>query len=338
MKKTLINFLRFCGRTGLVIIPFIILVSCSEDFNVNAPYENEYVLNCILRNDSDIQYAVISQNKITENGIAPTTNITEQYIQGADIKIFYNDSVFVMRDTTILLNDSGNFIPVNCYYTKKLMIAPDKVITISATLLDGRIIKSTVKVPQIAFSDFSTIFPQAFQSGYATIPNYDWSWVGDGEEVTDIINLPQLVIYYKKSEGGKYISKSITVPLVLYYVSDEQGNLSPVYVDFSFDTFCSTSLKEVNSAMQEISGDDPYKGNYIINKVCFNVISLDPDLSRFYSAYKTYSADFTIKLRQTDYSNIEGGRGIFGAYYIFSQELSINSDYITSFGYKYDPN
>ncbi len=52
----------------LSLFIFIFFESCSDNFNVNAPFQNVYTLNCILRNDYPIQYAIISKNIYTENG------------------------------------------------------------------------------------------------------------------------------------------------------------------------------------------------------------------------------------------------------------------------------
>jgi hypothetical protein len=322
----------------LLIILFLFFESCSDDFNINDPNHQEiYVLNCILRNDNSIQYAIISKNEFTESGTPPASNSTYQNIKDLNIKIFYNDSVFVMRDTTIQLTDSGNITRVSCYYAKNLIMKPGKIIRIEASVPDGKKLESTIQVPAISYGSFSSNFPQVFQSGYQVRPYYSWRWTGSTEDITSILNLPQLEIYYQKYEGGTYVDKKIFVPLAIYYIYDENGNPIPVKVELSFFNYCVTTLETVNKTMQEISGDDPNKKNYIINKVLFSVISLDPELSRFYSAYNTYAEDFTIKLRQTDYSNIEGGQGIFGAYYKFSKPLVVDSLYISSFGYHYDP-
>lgn len=317
----------------LPIIVFILFESCNDNFNINAPYLDVYILNCILRNDSTTQYAIFSKNNFTENGVAPTSNSTAQNIKGASIKISYINSVLDMRDTTIELNDSGN-TRVNCYYTKDLVLNPGQVISIEASIPGGDKLESTIRVPKISFPGISFNFPQLFRMGYQERPYYYWSWIGNSE---GILNLPQLEIYYQKYEGGTYVDKKILVPLALYYIYNEYGIPIPVNVKLSFNNYCVTTLENVNKTMREISGDDPNKKNYIINKVLFNVISLGPDLSKFYSAYNTYAQDFTIKLRQTDYSNIKGGKGIFGVYYKFSKSLTIDSLYINSFGYQYDP-
>ncbi len=114
-----------------LILPVILILffeSCRNDFNINAPYQDVYVLNCILRNDDSVQYAIISKNVYTGNGASPTSASTAQNIKGEKIEIYYNDSVFVMRDTTIQTADSGNITLVNCYYIKNLIIKPGMTI------------------------------------------------------------------------------------------------------------------------------------------------------------------------------------------------------------------
>lgn len=327
---------------ALLITLCLFLASCNSDFNVNAPNQDVYVLNCILRNDSSIQYAVVSKNYFTENGAAPPPNSIEQNIKGVGIKILCNDSVFVMRDTTIQIADSGNVTTVNCYYVKNLIPTPGTVISIEASVPDGKVLKSTVQVPQISYANFSANFPQLKNSyppkpDYAMNPYYSWSWIGESSESAPILNLPQLEVYYKHYEEGTYVDKEILVPLAFYFNVDQGGGLSPVNVTFSFRNSCVTTLETVNETMQDISGNDPYKENYVITKVLFSVISLDPELTKYYSASNTYSADFTIKLRQTDFSDIEEGKGIFGVYYTFSKPLTVDSLYVGSFGYRYDP-
>ncbi len=320
----------------LLTVLLIFIESCKSDFNINAPSEDVYALNCVLRNDNSIQYAILSKNTVTDNGTSPTLNSNALNIKGANIKIFCNDSVFVMRDTTIQVNDAGNITNVNCYYVKNLIMKPGKIISIEAAVSGGKTLKSTIPVQEISFGTFSTNFPLTLKTGYQIRDPYTWSWNGDPESSTDILNQPQLEIYYKKYEGGKFVDKIILVPLVYYYTGSA-NNLIPVYVKFSFENDCITTLETINKTMQDISGNDPDKGNYIINKVLFSVVSFDPNLTKFYSAYNTYTENFTVKLRQTDYSNIEGGIGIFGIYYKFSQNLVVDSLYIESYGYQYNP-
>ena len=211
----------------LPIILFILFESCNEDFNVNAPFnKNVYTLNCILRNDSPIQYAIISKNIYTENGAPPTSTSTAQDIKGANVEIYYNDSVFVMRDTTIQLTDSGNTKQVNCYYLRNLVMKPGKIISIKATMPDGQILKSTNQIPVclIAYSAFPQIYyTKEEQKGYyREISSYAWLFRRDNKDINDILSFPQLEIDYKKYEGGTYVNKKTLVPLSYYPSTDNR--------------------------------------------------------------------------------------------------------------------
>ena len=326
------------GLRILLTILSLYFASCKNDFNINAPSQDVYVLNCILRNDTSVQYALISKNYFTDNGTTPAANSIEQNIKGAMIKIYTNNSVFVMRDTSIQLSGSGSSTLVNCYYVKNLTMNPGQVIRIEATIPDGNTVKSTILVPQISYNSyFSQKFPPMDSMGYQTKPNYAWTWIGATDENAPRLCLPQLEMYYKKYEDGIWVDKKILIPLIYYYTIGEDGGLTPVSVHFSFNDYCATTLEAINKTMQELSGNDPNKENYIITKVVFSVTCLDPVLTKYYSANNTYTENFTVKLRQTDFSNIEGGKGLFGIYYKFAAPLVVDNFYVESFGYRYAP-
>jgi hypothetical protein len=326
---------------ALLVVPFLFLESCSTDFNINAPHQDVYVLNCILRNDTSIQYATISKNYFTENGTVPPSNSIEQNIKGANIQISNNDSVFVMRDTTVVLTNSGNSVQVDCYYLKNLAIIPGNTISIEATLPDGKILKSTKQIP-VCDTDPSVTFPESYlttkrQKTYVRFPFYAWFFERDNKYITNILSFPQMEIDYEKYEAGTYVNKKTLVPLTYGSLTDTSGPVLSPNLDFSFNYNVSTSLDAIDGVMQEISGSDPFKNNYIINSVVVTITSMDPELSKYYSAYEVYSNSVTVKLRPTNYSNIEGGRGIFGIYYIQKESLAVDKVYINSFGYQYDP-
>ena len=325
----------------LPIILFILFESCNNDFNINAPLKkNIYTLNCILHNDSPIQYAIISKNIYTENGAPPASNSIAQNVKGANVEIYYNDLVLVMIDTTIQLTDSENTIQVNCYYLKNLVMKPGKIISIKATMPDGEILKSTNQIPAciIPYSTFPQRHYGDYQKGYyINFPSYTWTFTSGNKEINDILSFPRLEIFYEKYEGGKYVDKKTQVPLAYYPYMDNNGSILSPDLNFSFNYSVYTSIETVNTTMREISGNDPNKNNYIITKVSFSVTSMDPELSKYYSAYETFLNSFTVKLRPPNYSNIQGGEGIFGIYYINTNSFAVDNVYINSFGYQYDP-
>ncbi len=326
----------------VLVILCLFLESCNSDFNINAAHQDVYVLNCILRNDTSIQYATISKNYFTQNGAAPPSNTIEPNIKGAKMQIFNNDSVFVMRDTTVEVTESGNSVQVECYYVRNLVLKPGGVIGVEAELPDGRILSSSNQIP-VCYADPSFLtFPQSYynleqKKMYVKFPTYVWNFGRDNEWITNMLSLPQFEIEYAKYERGTYAIKRTIVPLTYGFFTDTSNILLSQDLDFSFNYNAFTTLHAVDRKMQEISGSDPLKNNYIITRVIFTITGMDPELTRYYSAYEVFSNSAMVKLRPTDYSNIQGGIGIFGVYYEYSYSLVVDRDYVNSFGYQYDP-
>jgi hypothetical protein len=65
----------------------------------------------------------------------------------------------------------------------------------------------------------------------------------------------------------------------------------------------------------------------------FELLSFDEHLSNYYSSTHGYLDEFSIRLDETVYSNIEGGMGIFGSYYKSERLFPIYASYIASYGF-----
>ena len=91
----------------------------------------------------------------------------------------------------------------------------------------------------------------------------------------------------------------------------------------------------VTKFMQNISAGDNNKSNYSVEiKPKVEVLVMDEALSRYYSSTSQSLNDLTVRLDENDYTNIEGGYGIFGTY-ITKQYTAISfiATYLESFGY-----
>jgi hypothetical protein len=317
----------------LVVISFTFITSCSTDFSINEPsHEDIYILNCILQNDNSIQYALLSKNLYTESGGTPTSISKDQFIKGANVKILYNNSEYVMKDTTLQIITDGKINEINCYYFKGLIADPGKAVSIEATAPNGKKLTSTIQIPVIYFpKNFAYNIPPGFPDANYFIDELGWGWVVNNKQSNDIINLPQIEVYYKKYEGGTFIEKKIIIPLGSFTING-YSNVEPSNNYSAMENF-----DIINMKMQEISGNDYNKQNYIIEKATYSVLAIDPLLSKYYSLDDTYSQSFSIKLYPPDYSNIQGGKGVFGTYYKYSKTANIDSLYVYSFGYQYKP-
>ena len=154
---------------------------------------------------------------------------------------------------------------------------------------------------------------------------------------TERDSLKDIQVYYEKNEGGTFIEKKIIIPMGSFTIQGYSD--TPVFTNSepSSNYKAQDYVDIINAKMKEISGNDPNKRNYIIEKATFSVFAIDPILSAYYSQYNTYSQSFSLKIYPPDYSNIQGGKGIFGMYYNYSTSAYIDSLYVYSFGYQYNP-
>lgn len=314
----------------LITLYSFFIYSCSEEFNVKSPLEDVYVLNCILRSDDSVQYAIITKNYDVD-GLDPFTNTIDPTVHNAKVKIISGANVYMMRDTVLSEVTTRYNQPVYCYYIKNLPLTASSEVQIEAELTNGVVLRSTSKAPSILFGQFQKYIPQidAQTISYRVLFDYSWTFANN----IYALCIPQLEIFYQKREGNNLVDKVINVPI--YYDNDSVS--TPIYPKATFNNNGYMTLDGLNRAMQKISAGDVNKKNYIINKIIFSVKAFDAVLSKYYSAYLAFEEAFTIKLRPTDISNIHGGKGIFGVSVKTGTKLIVDAIYVNSFGYLYNP-
>lgn len=315
------------------IICAMLFISCSEDFNLNGPVKDIYVLNCILQNDNTTQFVTLTKNIYTESGEAPSYIPVDKYVKNAIVKIFNKNTSYLLRDTIIYVTENSITSPVYCYYIKDLTITSGSSISIEAITPDGTILQSSVSIPEIKFENFTYRFPGVFMAGFSYYTSYNWGWQATGT----FISFPKVCIKYKKFENGKYVENEAFVPVYSGFIENSDGTVTGIPIEPTANLSCQMTIQGINKTLKSISGDDPIKSNYTITQVHFYIIGLDPSLSRYYTSLNTYENSFTIKIKPTDYTNIKGGIGIFGVRYKYTRQLLVDSLYIRSFGYNYKP-
>jgi len=91
----------------------------------------------------------------------------------------------------------------------------------------------------------------------------------------------------------------------------------------------------VNRSMREISAGDGNKSNYVIYGILIEVLSLDDNLTAYYNSTVKGKDPYSINLYETDYTNIDGGYGVFGIQIFSEAMINISYNYVTSFGYRH---
>jgi hypothetical protein len=305
----------------------VFVLSCEEDFNPYGDYVEKYAFTCILKSDESFQTATLFRS-YRPDGFDPYTYTTDPSVIGADIRVWYNDSVFVFRDSSVARIDTSRYkTPFNFYYIKSFNIKSRKLIELEVLLPNGKRLRSSSVTPgEIVFEDKSdVIIPPVGKN----IIQFFWNTLEDGTFFS-----PRLVIRYKQNINGEIIDKVKDVPL--RYVN--QGNeLVPVYPSPSAASTVVYNLDAITKALEEISEGDPNKQNYsVFQKVIFSLVVFDLPTSRYISSTGGTIDDLTVSVDVADYTNIQDGFGLFGSYLKKNyNKLRFLQNYIESFGYNF---
>jgi hypothetical protein len=313
----------------IFFIAFIILggsllfLSCEENVNCYGDLQEGYVLNCIIRSDTTFQTATLSKTYIVDN-FDPYSYPESNAIEGATIRIWKSDdSVAVMRDTTITEPESsvynGDYI---LYYTKSFQPKNNSTISIEALLPDGTRLQSSIKVPaKVSIENTSEKIPLENKGPI----NITWN-----TNQTDPVFITRIYIIYKKEENGITTRYKKVVPLS--YVNYNNADI-PIYSTPTSNNYVSIGMETIDKAMESISTGDLDKSKYTILSFMTEIISLNDELSKYYNSTNRSLDSYSVKLNETDYSNIINGYGIFGVYVRKYTVIRFTHAYIESFGY-----
>ena len=179
---------------SLVVLSFL-AISCEDNFNPFGDYKERYVLTCLLDGTTNYQVATLSKSYFT-GSFNPYDNTTDPSIENAEIRISISDSVYWLRDSTVLrldtlrYNDSFKF-----YYTNKVTPTPGKTVEIEALLPSGRRLRSSTVTPNnISFSNQNPNVIPPVNQNFLTL-----SW--QSQSTYTFYDIRILVTYFKKENG-----------------------------------------------------------------------------------------------------------------------------------------
>ncbi|MCX6173462.1 MAG: DUF4249 family protein [Ignavibacteriales bacterium] len=316
--------MKKCFFTIVMIITSVLFFSCEENLNPYGDFKEKYVLNFIIRGDTTFQTATLSKDYVVYNA-DPYSNTDDHSVKGAIVRIWQKDQVHFLRDTTIQRPGPTNYqTPYSVYYINNFQPEENSKIDIEALLPNGKRLTSSSTVPSKVNFNYTltdTIIPMPGKKIVSTF------WATDKQnEVT----LPRLMIlYYTYSTGVKKLNKFI-IPLSYLNIDN---NLVPNYPTPSLMQGYTVDLATVNKSMELLSAGDPNKSGYEILVAIIEVYSFDTNLSLYYNSTARSGDVYSIKLDETDYSNINGGFGIFGIYMKSQWAIRFSNDFIKSFGY-----
>ncbi len=315
----------------VLIILMILVVACDDDFSPKADFEEEYTVYSVIKGKDSTQ-TVFVQRTYNFGGYNPLDYDENTFIEGAEVYIIYDDSTYRFHETVIDSVDNKRLaIPFIAYESNELYPEMNQLMELIVNLPNGKTITAETRTPKFNYLHFNqTIEP--FIPAPDEVIDIKWDLV-DGDDENQIY-LPELKIsYYLTEDDGTNTLKEKAVPLNYYYRDNGERIANfplPInegamqYLQESFDT----TMVLIGEGIED-------KTRIIIRDAELQLILLDYNLVPYYMSIETFLGGYTILLDQNDYSNINGGRGVFASFFIDkSHSIRIDRQYAARFGYK----
>jgi hypothetical protein len=301
--------------------------SCNNNFEPNAPFRERYALNGIMRSDTNLQVVTLSKSYEPANGINPLTNTEDPSIANAQVNMWYRDTLYQMRDTTIARQDTSRYTDsVHYYYVNNLKPEGNQYIDIEVLLPNGILLKSSTQLPDVEPGSFFD------KSSDISVPPLDTNQ----NDITvrwklfdNTIYSPKInIIYYVK---GSPVEHKWEVPL---YYTTENGQDTAIYPQPTKTNWVSVSMETIEKVLNQIP-QGGNRHNFSITNLNVEVVVYDVNLSTYYLSLQNGLDAFTVRLDPPDYSDIQGGYGIFGSYYRIDYNIPFSYNYLRSLGFEF---
>ncbi len=310
----------------LILIPLLLLglvfSSCDEPFSPKGEFQQRFAMFGIMRVDTNYQVVTVTKSYDVE-GLNPYANKKDPFVEGCFIRIWRgNDEVHILRDSTIARKNKDRYQDsIKFYYTNNFTPKIGDKITIECLLPNGRRLTSSTEVIQpieINYSETDLIFP---------VKDKDFVQVKWRSSVADLVYMPQVKLYYDKLTNGVWKLHKVNVPMK--YLDGQ-----PVWPMPSNRNYVRLDTVAVAKVLREISEGDPNKSDYRIRALIYSIYVCDRNLSAFYSSSRKIGDEFSVRVDELDFTNVNGGFGVFGSYSEKRTSVLFDEKYITNFGYK----
>jgi hypothetical protein len=302
--------------TGAVAAAWI--TGCNEPFDPRSPLDQQLVVYSILSNDRDVQFVRVNSNYMP-SGFDPNSYSGDNSVRDALVTISSSGGTLMLRDTTMARPDSTRYdYPLYMY-----AITP-------FTPVRGRAYQVFVQSPSLGTASGSTVVPgvasikladvsvpvlsDPLKLGKTEVAEYNVVFSSAARAYST-----HLYIYYDVLKGSKWVEERTEVP---YSSSIWDTTYSLQWAQYADLVVCpdsgKVSVDYANGFLKNIITDiqsREYPDTHVIFKwIVFVVLQADQNLFGYYQSVRGYRDPHSIRLDQPQYSKIDGGVGVIGAY------------------------
>lgn len=309
----------------ILFILFAVIVSCEETFSPKAEFDEKYVVSCVFGTDGtkeDFACTLYLTKTYDVEGLDPSINKVDPTVPKAKVHVEYSSGqIFWLYEDTLAVYDSvktdslvwaifNRYNNPKIYYRNAHSPIRAQEMKLSVELPNGKILTAKTKFPRGVFFDYSYIFPHGITPNIEQWRHGDY-WGISWEPVEDQLYFTSLTFGYSVVIDTITQYKIIEIPMD--YVK-KNNKLVPVYPGYKKVGDFKFKFSSISRTLQLISKGIEDKSKITVYGISLNIIQFSKELADYFSSINGFFDEYSIRLDERVYTNIENGLGIFGAY------------------------
>jgi hypothetical protein len=306
VDRARISTMKLLASYGLLTLAALLLAACEEPFSPKGPYLDRTVVFSLLAARSDTAFV-----RVYRTYYPPRDNPYEVDWETPDTsaRVVLSDGTrsITLHDTVLTRADGS---VVHAYAGYPFHIEPGGTYSLTVTGIGEEGLSSSTIVPGDGWVVIQD--PETLSDLQSNQMKDIWVEISLSAEAAGWI--PRLAVEFQVVSTGALHEED--VPLVLR-TPDEQ-NKNPLYPDIMRTetaprgSFVVTySLHAYAYALRKIQEDH---GEVHFSRAHASLIQTDQPLYMYYNIANGFRDSYSIRMDQRDYSNIQGGLGVFGAF------------------------
>ncbi len=326
MMQKLEKSFKFFRRELLVVL-LLVLLGCNEPFTPNGPYDDRMVIYAILSTQTKT-HIVRVYDTYNPSNYDPYSIVADNPITDAVVRIEAPGLRLQARDTLIPRKDKSRYSSdIRAYVFDTLTVSSGTTYSLSVASPTRGTVTASAAVPGKA---------NLLIDNYALIEK-PYLFANSRNEDQDIFLtillspiargfLAQLFLEYQVVENNTKVTQRAEIPSLAFKIGlDSLHYVYPKLTRRSAEPFTTFTQPEVARfsivAYRNIASDIQGRygsGNVTFKNAIFFVTQAERNLYNYYNIANGFQDPFSIRTDFPDFTNINGGVGVFGAFSVDS--------------------
>jgi hypothetical protein len=310
---------------ALIGIGFVLafIPGCENSFDPRGPYQKQMVVYSVLSNNSDSQYVRVFTT-YNPTGFDPSEVTTDTYVRKALVTLADDSTSYKLRDTTIVRVDKSRYADdIGAYIAYPCRTRLGKTYTLSVASGEGNI-SATVSIPGAGF-----LIPN--NSYILKAPDkYGQENINVTIKISSITRgyVARIYVDYLARVGGSWVHKRDEVPTGISSVTGQTvvydypklirrlNDIAQPWLTLDFPISVYQSYFAGLQTQYGVEGFQMISATYMLTQV-------EANLYKYYNLANGFQDAYSIRTDQPDFSNIQGGLGVFGAMTVDSVRVDL---------------